>query len=506
MSSETRWIDEAGLRALSGGLRAAGRFAPARRALMALAESGLRRGATRPHSADRQPAAVTQDKLALGRALLGVADRALADDRLSAASLRGLVDRLFGDVLVARGDGAAKAAFVARHGCSPPDFLTISPGKACNLRCVGCYANAGTTAEKLDWTTFSRIVREARELWGARFFVISGGEPFAYRDGGKGLLDLAAENRDCFFLAYTNGTLIGDAVAARLAELGNLTPAISVEGMRERTDARRGVGVFDKVLAAMRRLRRAKVIYGLSITATRENSEEVLSDELVDFFFGEMGALYAFLFHYMPIGRAPSLALMPSARQRMRLLERVWSLVRERRLLIADFWNSGTATNGCIAGGRPGGYLYIDWNGAVSPCVFVPYSAANIKDVYARGGTLDDVWSEPFFAAIRTWQRSYGYRECGQRYEGGGNWHRPCLIRDHHLEFRRIALEHRPRPNDEAAAEALVDPEYASGLAAYDDQLARASDSAWRERYTAHEEPTPARQPGGVPEVVQQGT
>lgn len=499
MRSQRSWVEDTGFRMLSRGLYAAGRLTPARQALMALAESGLRRGATRPRSSSRQPLAVTQDKLDLGRALLGVVDRALADDRLSKASFDGLVNRLLGDVLYSRGDQDPKADFIARHGCSPPDFLTISPGKACNLRCIGCYANAGTSAERLDWASLTRIVAEARQLWGTRFFVISGGEPFAYRDAGKGLLDLAAENRDCFFLAYTNGTLIGDGVAARLAELGNLTPAISVEGLRERTDARRGAGVFDKVLAAMRRLRNEKVVYGLSITATSQNAEEILGDELVDFFFGEMGALYAFLFHYMPIGRAPTLALMPTPQQRMLLLERVWSLVRERRLLIADFWNSGTATNGCIAGGRPGGYLYIDWNGAVSPCVFVPYSAANIKDVYARGGTLDDVWAEPFFAAIRSWQRGYGYRECGERYERGGNWHRPCLIRDHHRQFRRIALAHRAQPNDAAAAEALADPAYAQGLAAFDDQLAALSDPAWRERYVGAKQPTQAPAPASLP-------
>jgi len=41
----------------------------------------------------------------------------------------------------------------------------ISPGKACNLRCVGCYANSGAHRERLDWATFERTVREAYETW-----------------------------------------------------------------------------------------------------------------------------------------------------------------------------------------------------------------------------------------------------------------------------------------------------------------------------------------------------
>jgi MoaA/NifB/PqqE/SkfB family radical SAM enzyme len=475
-------VEHLGLRLLAGAARTLGRIPPLRAALVRTAEARLIGRPAAPGE-PRHPPAVEADKRAMGRALLAVLDRVLAEDRASAACLRGLVDRLLCDVLVRRGDGGAKSRFVARHGCSPPDFLTLSPGKACNLRCLGCYANAGPAREALDWATLERVVSEARTRWGTRFFVISGGEPFAYHDAGHGLLDLAALFPDCFFLSYTNGTLIDDRVARRLAELGNLTPAFSVEGMRERTDARRGRGVFDRVLAAMERLRREKVLYGLSLTATRENVDEILCDETVEFFFGRMGALYAFVFHYMPIGRGPSLDLMLTPEQRRRLLERVWSLVRERRLLIADFWNSATATNGCLAAGRPGGYLYIDWNGNVSPCVFMPYSTLNIREVYARGGSLDEVWSDPFFAGIRAWQRAYGYRETGEAYSGGGNWLRPCPIRDHHRMFRRLVAEHGARANDAAAREALTDTDYLEGIDAFDRELAGLTDPIWRQRY-----------------------
>ncbi len=57
---------------------------------------------------------------------------------------------------------------------------------------------------------------------------------------------------------YTNGTLIDDKLAARLARAGNLAPAISLEGWRERIDARRGEGVFSQAIEAMDRLRAAR--------------------------------------------------------------------------------------------------------------------------------------------------------------------------------------------------------------------------------------------------------
>jgi len=494
-------FNRAAYSALTWTARGVGQVPPLRHALVGAFERRLRRSAAKPDV--RHPPAVSDDKLAMGLALLRVADRALANDMLGSASVRGLLDRLVYDVLVSKGDQQAKQLFRARHGCNPPDFLTLSPGKTCNLRCVGCYADAGPTREKLDWATFDRIVSEARELWGGRFFVLSGGEPFAYQDAGKGVLELAERHPDCFFIMYTNGTLISDTVARRLGQLGNLSPSLSVEGLRERTDARRGAGVFEKVLLAMERLRREKVFFGVSLTATRDNAEEIFSDEAVDLFFGRMGALYAWVFHYMPIGRAPSLELMMTPTQRIRLYERIWQLVREQRIFIADFWNSATATNGCIAGGRPGGYFYVNWNGDVCPCVFVPYSPVNIKDVYARGGTLEDVWSEPLFGAFRSWQRAYGYRENGEPYGGGGNWLRPCPIRDHHAEFRVMLERHPARPTDADARAALEDPGYAAGLAEFDRQLAELTDPIWRQRYLApsgdQEKPKPQIEPQRVP-------
>ena len=351
-----------------------GRIGPVRRAIARHMEARIRERGELPASALRHPVAVEQDKIALGLAMLGAAERGLARGQLGAPALRAMLRNLYSGVMVHRGGTSAKDRFRARHGQTPGDFLVISPGKACNLRCVGCYANSGAHREKLDWATFERTVREAHDTWGTRVFVISGGEPLAWRDGSRTFLDLAERFPDCFFVMYTNGTLIDAAVAKRMGRLGNVSPALSIEGMKERTDARRGDGVFDKVLAAMELLRREGVIIGVSLTATRLNSDEILSDEVVETFFDGLGASYAFVFHYMPIGRSFTLDLMMTPEQRLRLFERVWWLVRNRHIFIADFWNSATATNGCLAAGRAGGYFHVNWNGDVSPCVFFPYS------------------------------------------------------------------------------------------------------------------------------------
>ncbi len=470
--------------ALALAARTVGGIGPVRRALADRVEARLRARADRPESELRHPRAVEQDKAALGLSLLQMAERALAERRLGRPALGALIKTVLTDILVHRGDESAKDRFRARHrGATPPDFLAISPGKACNLACVGCYANSGDHGEKLAWATVDRMVREAHDEWGTRFFVLTGGEPLAWRESRKGVLELAEAHPDCFFVMYSNGTLIDDALARRLGALGNLSPALSIEGMRERTDARRGAGVFDRVVAACERLAREGVLFGISLTATRDNADEILSEAVLDTFVERLGALYAFVFHYMPIGRATTLDLMMTAEQRLRLYERVWSLIRERHLFVVDFWNGATGSNGCLAAGRPGGYFHVNWNGDVSPCVFFPYAPVNVRDVYARGGSLDEVWAHPFFADIRRWQRDYGYREAHERCPACQNWIAPCLIRDHHSDFRRIMAAHDARPTDPDARAALLDPGWHAGLEEFDREFHAMTDPIWQARY-----------------------
>jgi MoaA/NifB/PqqE/SkfB family radical SAM enzyme len=456
------------------------RVKPFWRAGVRAAERQIYRHLAQTRTSRERPPGVCDDRAVMYVALLHSFERALIERRLAPAVVRRALRNLGLRIILERGDRSAADAFKEQYGTHPPAMLLISPGKACNLRCTGCYADSGSASEKLDWHTFDRVIAESKTLWGARFVAISGGEPFAYRAQGRGLLDAAEKHDDCFFLVYSNGTLIDDRVAERLAELGNVTPAISVEGWRERTDARRGPGVFDQVVAAMGRLRDAGVPFGISLTATCENAQEILSDEFIDFFYEEQGALYGWLFHYMPIGRSYTLGLLPTPEQRLWMWRRSWQLIRERQIVLADFWNHGTVTDGCISSGRfsGGGYLNINWNGAVTPCVFVPYSPVNINEIYARGGTLNDAWADAFFDHLRSWQRAY------RRGNGhAGNWMAPCPIRDHHAAFRRVLIEHEPDPTDANATEALLDPEYARGMIAYGEACQSLDEEIWEGHY-----------------------
>lgn len=423
-----------------------------------------------------QPPGVSRDRMEMSLAILESVKTALNDYHLSESTLKSLTNIVVKELFLNQDLRKQKSIqFQQEHGYITPSFIVISPSKACNLRCTGCYADSTEKVRTLDWDLVNQIVRDARELWGTQFVVVSGGEPFAYRSKGKTILDIVAENPETFFMMYTNGTLISDEVAARMAELGNVLPAISLEGWREKTDQRRGEGVFDKVMATMDRLMDAGVLYGVSLTATRENAEEILSDDFIEFLFKEKHAVIGWIFQYMPIGRAFTTSLMPTPEQRLAMWRKSWQLIREKRVFLADFWNHGTVVDGCLsAGGHDnGGYFYIDWNGNVTPCVFVPFSPVNVNDIYSKGGNLNTIYDNPFFRRIRRWQKK----------EYDGNLLMPCLIRDHHKDLRQFIQIYEPNAIDRNAEMTLTDREYARVMDQYAEEYHSLSQEIWESDY-----------------------
>lgn len=431
----------------------------------------------------QRPRRVQEEKYIMMCNMLDSIQRLFQENRISSQSLNGLLKILVGEILLGDID-IRKKAYQENKGAYP-GFLTISPTKVCNLCCKGCYAASSSADQaKLDYEVIHRIISEKTRFWRSHFTVLSGGEPFLYRDKGKSILDIAKDHSDNYFLVYTNGTLIDKAMAAELAEVGNITPAISVEGMRTETDARRGKGVYRKILEAFENLRDAGVPFGISVTATKKNAELVVSDEFIDFYFRQQGVLYAWIFQYMPIGRRYNVDLMITPEQRLAMLQREQHLIRDQGIFIADFWNSGPVSNGCISAGREGGYFYIDWKGDVMPCVFFPYTVDNIVQVYRQGGNLNTVLNSPFFESIRRWQREYSYMKPAHQV---GNQIVPCPIRDHYRLANDAIKRFGAKPADEAAEETLEDEGYCQAMICYGQKVGKLTDDFWEGKYITPE-------------------
>ncbi|MFA7203961.1 MAG: radical SAM protein, partial [Candidatus Caldatribacteriota bacterium] len=298
--------------------------------------------------------------------------------------------------------------------------------------CTGCWAGKYKKSDSLDIDTIDRIIKEAKEL-GIYFIVLSGGEPTVYPD----LFEIFRRHPDVGFMMYTNGTLIDDEMADKMLEAGNISPAISLEGFRESTDARRGEGTYDKIMTAMDRLHNRGIIFGISVTVTRQNADELFAtDNFIDHMI-DKGAIYGWSFHYIPIGKDTELEMMITPEQRAQLAYRVPEIRRKKPFFLADFWNDGTFTGGCIAGGRR--YFHINAKGDVEPCAFVHFAVDNIKEK-----SLKEVLQNPLF-------RSYQKRQPFSK-----NMLAPCPIIDQPDALRSIVLESGARPTHPGAETVLM--------------------------------------------------
>ncbi len=411
--------------------------------------------------------------------LLHTVNNALADGRISPQVRKNIIKNFIGKVIL--GEHERQQPFREEFGFNPPSFLTISPTKKCNLACKGCYAASSVKNDNtLSYNIFQKIIDEKRQIWGSHFTVISGGEPLMYSSDGKDLFDILKTNNDNYFMMYTNSTLIDRDMAKRMAEVGNLTPAISVEGWEKETDYRRGKGVYRKIQEAMDNLRAEGVPFGISVTATKDNAETVLSEDFMDYYFNQKGAIYGWIFQYMPIGRSFTIDMMVTPEQRRWMLEQELEMIYNKNLFLIDFWNGGPMSLGCIGAARSGGYFYIDWNGNVAPCVFFPYHIANIYDLYESGDNLTSVIKSKYFKSIRSWQDAYTNRKNGHDVK---NLFRPCPIRDHYKFAHKTIKRFEAKPMDPDAARAIEDPEYFEKLTDYDNKIGKLLDPMWNDGF-----------------------
>lgn len=282
--------------------------------------------------------------------------------------------------------GADKTSMLkVKYNCNIPWAILMDPTSACNLHCKGCWAAEYNKTDSMDYALLDRIIREGKEL-GIYFFIYSGGEPTVRKDD---LLKLAKVHNDCIFLAFTNGTLVDDAFAKALADVGNFALAFSIEGFEEATDFRRGKGTYQKVIEGMQNMKKYGAPFGFSACYHSKNTEAVGDEKFLDFLI-EQGCTFGWYFTYMPLGKDADTSLLATPEQREYMFHWVRKMRDTKPIFLLDFWNDGQYVNGCIAGGRS--YLHINAAGDVEPCAFIHYSNVNIRDV-----SLLDALRSPLF-------------------------------------------------------------------------------------------------------------
>jgi len=357
-----------------------------------------------------------------------------------------------------------RKAFEEKRGFKPPNAMLISPTMRCNLNCFGCYSGSYPTEEELPFEVVDRLVEECKEM-GIYLVIITGGEPFLRKD----LFDLFEKHQDTLFQVYTNGTLIDEKMVERFVALGNVVPAISIEGLREENDARRGKGHFDRVVRVMDWLKKAGIFFAISTTQTIRNSETIGSDAFVDFLV-EKGCIFLWNFHYIPIGRDADLSLMATPEQRAEIRERFAYFRATKPLLMVDFWNDGCLTEGCIAGGRK--YFHVNARGDLEPCVFCHFASDNVKEK-----SLMEALNSPLF------------REMRSRQPFSENLFINCPLIDHPEHGKEFALKFAKYFTHEGAEGFFT--ELSPAIDAYSKTYRKIAEAAWKEKIESQNSEAP---------------
>jgi MoaA/NifB/PqqE/SkfB family radical SAM enzyme len=323
-----------------------------------------------------------------------------------------------------------RARVFKQEGLHVPMGIAISPTARCNLACEGCYSRRHPTDGEMPVETIDALLGEATAL-GVFLFVITGGEPYLRPE----MIDLYERHRNVLFLTVTNGTLIDAAVASRLAGGGNLLPVVSIEGTRERTDDRRGEGVYDRAIECMRHLAGARIPFGFSTVVTRGSTVPLGSEE----FIGEMvgrGCIVGFFNEFIPVGSdreagAPDgdgRGLVPDAGERDRFTGRLERLRRRFPIVLLNLPADEYDADGrCMS--VSSGAVHVNARGDVEPCPFAHYALENVARCSFR-----DILSSPFLSAVRSHPTALRRGEIG------------CALVNNRDTLRAIAEETGARP------------------------------------------------------------
>ena len=275
-----------------------------------------------------------------------------------------------------------------------PSFLIASITSKCNLHCAGCYSrcnHATVDAEPVSQLTgeeWLKLFGEADDL-GISFILLAGGEPMLRRD----IIEAAGKRQNILFPIFTNGTFMDERYFELFNRCRNLVPIMSIEGERTVTDARRGEGIYDRLICNMNELQQRGLIFGASVTVTTENIREVTSDAFLKT-LSDRGCKAVIYVEFVPV-TDESRELAPGETEREYLAGELDRLRREHpEMVYLSFPGDEKGSGGCVAAGR--GFFHINSHGGAEPCPFSPYSDINVRDT-----SLRDALHSPLFTALR---------------------------------------------------------------------------------------------------------
>ncbi|MEK0085182.1 heme d1 biosynthesis radical SAM protein NirJ [Benzoatithermus flavus] len=163
--------------------------------------------------------------------------------------------------------------------------------RRCNLNCIHCYS-LSTDVDFPGELSTEEVFRVMDDLRAFRVpvLILSGGEPLLRKD----IFAISRRAKETGFYVglSSNGALIDEATADRIADVGYDYVGISLDGIGAVHDRfRRQEGAFDRSIRGMRLCRERGIKVGLRFTVTERNVEslpamlELMEAERIDKFY-----------------------------------------------------------------------------------------------------------------------------------------------------------------------------------------------------------------------------
>ncbi len=300
---------------------------------------------------------------------------------------------------------------IAKYGPKKP-FIAYSPflvvwnvTKVCNLHCKHCYESAGVAPpDELNKREALRAVDKMAKA-GVACIALSGGEPLMRKDIWD-IIKRIRKNEIAFFIA-TNGTLLTKENVKKLKKFNCLYIQVSLDGAKPSTHNRfRGANAFQRTIQGIKNAVDSGICIGIATTVTKLNYKEV--PQIIDL-AEKLGVEIFMHYNFVPVGRGKEIAKLDiSPPEREKLLNMLASQIGKRKISLLStapqygrvcaqhslvslthFDNIGQKEEfrdsvkflGEFVGGCGAGRLYcaLDYNGDITPCVFIPIKLGNIR-------------------------------------------------------------------------------------------------------------------------------
>ncbi|MFC1875486.1 radical SAM protein [Chloroflexota bacterium] len=300
---------------------------------------------------------------------------------------------------------------------------------ACNLKCEQCHASSGKPLpNELDTKEGKRLLDGIANIKEFRMLALAGGEPLLRPD----IFELVAYsiNLGLEISIATNGTLLTPEMAKEFKKMGvaNIAVGLNANDKSIHEQITCVPGSFEKSKRAVYATADAGMGLQINTTVMKENREAI--PELLSF-ASEVNAQIVLLYQLVPEGRGEE-EMELSIKEYKALTEMVAENQKTNRVMIEptcapQYWAyllslnghkpsslsmklAQTLFKGCVAGS---GLCYIEPDGEVWPCPFIPISGGNVRNTL-----LSKIWYESeIFQSLRDRERLIGEKCSSCRFK-----------------------------------------------------------------------------------------